>query len=188
MPLFGFGSKKKKVKELLEKGQFDLLVQEAIKDRKIMEALVQLLEDNNPGIVGDALLALTQVLEAKRDVIKKHISGEHFRKIMGLVNSRNPYVKENAMILTYSLVKAFPELIRDYRKWMVQEIRKGLLEGNKEEKGFLLVLIGELGLGELRPLVEELTGVQDKVVLPFEGKKWVPLGDIAKETLEKLSA
>jgi hypothetical protein len=55
------------------------------------------------------------------------------------------------------------------------------------QKGFLLVFIGELGLKEFEPEVKELVDVEDKVILPFEGKKWVKLGDIARETLEKLA-
>ncbi|WP_297549672.1 hypothetical protein [Thermococcus sp.] len=186
MPLFSFGSKKKKVRQMLESGQFELLVQEAIKDKKVMNALIELLDDSNPGIVGDALLTFTQILETDKNVLKPYINDESFRKLMSLVHSRNPYVKENAMILSYSVIKEFPELVKKYHKWIVEEIKSTLSECNKDEKGFLLVVIGELGLSELKPFVEELTGVEDKVVLPFEGKKWVPLGQIAKETLEKL--
>lgn len=48
------------------------------------------------------------------------------------------------------------------------------------------MIIGELGLRELSEKVREFVDVEDKVILPFEGKKWVKLGDIAKEALEKL--
>ncbi|WP_297063231.1 hypothetical protein [Thermococcus sp.] len=186
MALFGFGSKKKKVRGMLESGQFELLVQEAIKDKKVMGAIVELLDDENPGIVGDALLALTQILETSRETLSKYMSEDNFKKLMALIHHRNPYIRENAMVLAYDIIRTYPELAKKYRSWIVEEIKQGLREGKRDEKGFLLVVIGELGLSELKPLVEELTGVEDKVVLPFEGKKWVPLGQIAKETLEKL--
>ena len=186
MALFGFGSKKKKVRGMLESGQFELLVQEAIKDKKVMGAIVELLDDENPGIVGDALLALTQILEVSRDTLSGYLDENNFKKLMALIHHRNPYIRENAMVLAYDIIRTYPELAKKYRSWIVEEIKQGLREGKRDEKGFLLVVIGELGLSELKPLVEELTGVEDKVVLPFEGKKWVPLGQIAKETLEKL--
>ena len=187
MPLFGFGSKKKKVREMLENGQFDLLVQEALKDKKTMRALFELLDDQNPGIVGDALLTITQILETDKNVLKEYINEESFKKLMNFVHSRNPYIRENAMMLSYGLIKEYPEIVGRYRGWIVEEIKKSLREGTKDQKGFLLVVIGELGLRELKPLVEELVNVEDKVVLPFEGKKWIPLGQIARETLERIS-
>ncbi|NJE55275.1 hypothetical protein [Thermococcus sp. 21S9] len=186
MGFLSFGSKKKKVRTMLESGQFELLVQDAIKDKKVMGAIVELLDDDNPGIVGDALLALTQILETNKDSVSKYLDENNFKKLMNLIHHRNPYIRENAMVLAYDIIKTYPELARKYRSWIVEEIKRGLREGKRDEKGFLLVVIGELGLSELKPLVEELTGVEDKVVLPFEGKKWVPLGQIARETLEKL--
>ena len=186
MGFLSFGSKKKKVRGMLESGQFELLVQEAIKDKKVMGAIVELLDDENPGIVGDALLALTQILEVSRDTLSGYLDENNFKKLMALIHHRNPYIRENAMVLAYDIIRTYPELAKKYRSWIVEEIKRGLHEGKRDEKGFLLVVIGELGLSELKPLVEELTGVEDKVVLPFEGKKWVSLGQIAKETLEKL--
>ncbi|WP_456423828.1 hypothetical protein [Thermococcus sp.] len=186
MPFLSFGSKKKKVRGMLESGQFELLVQDAIKDKKVMEAVIELLDDGNPGIVGDALLVLTQILETDRKALSKYLDEKSFKKLMSLIHHRNPYIRENAMVLSYDIIRTYPELVAKYRPWIVEEIKRGLREGNRDEKGFLLVVIGELGLSELKPVVEEFVGVEDKVVLPFEGKKWVPLGQIAKETLEKL--
>jgi len=184
VPLFGFGSKKKKVREMLESGQFELIVQDATRDKKVVQALFELLDDSNPGIVGDALLTLTQVLET--GALEAYLTENNFRKILGLIHSRNPYIRENAMLLAYGIAKKYPELMEKHRDWLVKEIERGLREGKRDEKGFLLIIVGELGLKELRPLVEELTDVEDKVVLPFEGKKWIPLGQIARETLAML--
>jgi hypothetical protein len=186
MGFLSFGSKKKKVRAMLEAGQFELLVQDAIKDKKVMRAILELLDDSNPGIVGDALLTLTQILETDGDALLKHLDENTFKKIKSLIHSGNPYIRENAMLLAYGIAKKYPELMEKYRPWLVEEIKRGLREGKRDEKGFLLVIVGELGLKELKPLVEELTGVEDKVVLPLEGKKWIPLGQIARETLEKL--
>ena len=187
MALFGFGSKKKKVREMLENGQFDILVQEAIKDKKVLRALVELLDDPNPGVVGDVLLTFTQILEADRNALRDYMDEASFKRLMSLIHSRNPYIRENAMILAYGIIKKYPEIVNEYRQWIVEEMERSFKEGNKEQKGFILVVIGELKLSELKPLVEEFIDVEDKVVLPFEGKKWIPLGQIAKETLEKLS-
>ncbi|WP_297487431.1 hypothetical protein [Thermococcus sp.] len=187
MGFLSFGSKKKKVRGMLEDGQFEVLTQEAVKDRKVFEALVELLDDENPGIVGDTLLVFTQLLELNPDFMGKQFSPESFKKLLGLIHSRNPYVKENAMILAYSIIKTFPDLIGRYRSWIVEEIRSSLSSANSEQKGFLLVVIGELKLKEFEEDVKGLLNVEDKVVLPFEGKKWIPLGEIARETLEKLT-
>jgi vesicle coat complex subunit len=187
MGFLSFGSKKGKVQKMLEEGQFDLLIEEALKDKKVREALFELLSSNNPGVVGDALLTITNILERDSKLLKEYLKEENFRKLLSLVESKNPYVRENAMVLAYSVIKAYPELMKKYRPWIVEEVARSLREGDKNQKGFVLVIIGELGLKELEPDVKSLVGVEDKVILPFEGKKWVKLGDIASETLEKLS-
>jgi len=105
---------------------------------------------------------------------------------MKLMELRNPYVRENAMLLSYKIIQEFSNVASSHREWIVDAVKRGLDEGSKDQKGFLLMVVGELGLSELRPEVEALTGVEDKVILPFEGKKWVPLGQIARETLERL--
>jgi hypothetical protein len=187
MPFISFGSKKSKIKKLIEEERFDEIVSMASKDRKALSGLIELLDDPNPGIVGDTLLILTNVLDTNPSMAKPYLSEEFFRKLMSLMERKNPYVRENAMMLSYKIVTGFPEITSKHRGWMVEVIRRGLTEGTKDQKGFLLMVVGELGLSELRPEVEELVNVEDKVILPFEGKKWVPLGEIAKETLEKLS-
>jgi len=186
MALFSFGSKKDKIKKLIEEERFDEVIKSAVKDKKSFSGLLELLDDPNPGIVGDALLILTNILEADPGVFKAHVSEDLFRKLLDLMERKNPYVRENAMLLSYEIIKQFPEMISVHRQWIVDSIRKGLVEGTKDQKGFLLMVVSELKLSELRPEVEELLEVEDKVILPFEGKKWVPLKDIAREALEKI--
>ena len=187
MGFLSFGSKKDKMRKLIEEERFDEVMRQAMKDKKALQGLLELLDDSNPGIVGDALLLLTNVLRDNPAAVKEHMTPEIFRKLITLMESRNPYVRENAMLLSYEIVKNFPGVTEQHRDWIVEAIRRGLREGTKDQKGFLLVVVGELGFRELRPEVEALLDVEDKVILPLEGKKWVPLGDIAKETLERLS-
>ncbi|WP_297477899.1 hypothetical protein [Thermococcus sp.] len=187
MGFLSFGSKKDRMKKLIEEERFDEAMRLGLKDRKALDGLFELLDDPNPGIVGDALLLITNILREKPSVLKGQMNPETFRRLVSLMESRNPYVRENAMLLAYEAVKRFPELVSQNRKWIIDVISRGLREGSKDQKGFLLIVAGELGLSELRPLIEELVNVEDKVVLPFEGKKWVKLGDIAKETLERLA-
>ncbi|WP_457752458.1 hypothetical protein [Thermococcus sp.] len=186
MGFLSFGSKKDKIKKLIEEERFDEVIRSAVKDKKSFGGLLELLDDQNPGIVGDTLLILTNILETDPAVFKAHLSDNLFGKLMSLTEVKNPYVRENAMLLSYEIVKQFPEIISLHRHWIVDGIRKGLVEGTKDQKGFLLMVISELKLSELRPEVEELLNVEDKVILPFEGKKWVPLKDIAREALERI--
>ncbi|ACS33614.1 hypothetical protein [Thermococcus gammatolerans] len=186
MAFFSFGSKKGKVKKMLESDQIQMVVEDAARDKKVREALFELLQDSNPGIVGDALLTLTMVMDSNPDVIKPHLNEETVKRLLGLVESRNPYVRENAMILLYRLAKDLPDVTRKYWELFMKEAERVLREGDLNQKGFMLVLIGEFGIKELEGLVKEFVNVEDKVILPFEGKRWVKLGDIAKETLEKL--
>ena len=187
MGFLSFGSKKGKVRKMLEGDQIQLVVEEAGKDKKVREALFELLQDSNPGVVGDALLTIVMLMDTNPETIKPHLSETTVRRLLGLVESRNPYVRENAMILLYRLAKDFPDLAERYRGLIVEEARRVFEKGDNTQKGFLLVFIGELGLKEFEPEVKELVDVEDKVILPFEGKKWVKLGDIARETLEKLA-
>ncbi len=108
------------------------------------------------------------------------------------------------MVLSYELARRFPGAMRGgLNDSIVNTVMEELRDGDKNTKGgFILMLLGELGgSSEARKYlggdliegvrggyVEELVDVEDKVILPFEGKKWVSLGgEIAKETLEKLS-
>ncbi|ASJ14209.1 HEAT repeat domain-containing protein [Thermococcus radiotolerans] len=186
MGFLSFGSKKDKIKKLIEEECFDEIVSMAVRDKKALNALIELLDDNAPGIRGDALLIIGMVVEQRGDVIEPHLD-KVFPKAIELTKNRNPYVKENAMILSYELARRFPDKIMGLKGTIVEDLIEELKEGDKNTKGFALMLLGELGASEAKEYVEELVNVEDKVILPFEGKKWVPLGEIAKETLEKLS-
>lgn len=197
MGFLSFGSKKGKIKKLIEEERFDEIVPMVVKDKKALNALIELLDDPAPGIRGDVLLLLGNVVEQRSDVIESRV-GTIFPKAIELTKDRNPYVRENAMVLSYELARRFPGAMRGLNDSIVNTVMEELRDGDKNTKGFILMLLGELGssearkyLGDLiegvRGYVEELVDVEDKVILPFEGKKWVPLGEIAKETLEKLS-
>ncbi len=187
MGFLSFGSRKDKIKKLIEEERFDEVMRQALKDKKTIQGLLELLDDGNPGIVGDALLLLTNITRDNPSVIREYLTPETFKKLLSLMERRSPYVRENAMLFSYEIVRNFPEVTEQYRDWIVNAVRRELKEGTKDQKGFLLVVIGELGFRELAPDVEAFLNVEDKVILPIEGKKWVPLKDIAKETLEKLS-
>ncbi len=186
MGLFSFGSKKDKVRKMLETNQIEAVVEQALKDKKVINALFELLNEKNPGIVGDSLLALTNVLERDKNLIIRNLKIEHFLKSFDLVKSRNPYVKENAMVFLSFLIKENPSLFMEFKNDVIAKTKDVLLSGDKNDKAFALLMIKEFRIAELKPYVEELISVQEKVILPFEGMKWVPLGEIAKDVLKRL--
>lgn len=186
MGLFSFGSKKDKVRKMLETNQIEAVVEQALKDRKVINALFELLNEKNPGIVGDSLLALTNILERDKNLIIRNLRIEHFLKSFDLVKSRNSYVKENAMVFLSFLIKENPSLFTEFKNDVIAKTKDVLLSGDKNDKAFALLMIREFRIAELRPYVEELISVQEKVILPFEGMKWVPLGEIAKDVLRRL--
>ncbi len=186
MGLFSFGSKKDKVRKMLEDNQIEVVVDQAMRDNKIVNALFELLNEKNPGIVGDSLLALTDLMGKNKDVLMRNLKKENVLKCFSLIKARNPYVKENAMMFLGFLMRENPEIFMNFRKEVIQGIKETIETGDKNDKAFALLMIREFKLSEFKSQVEELVNAEDKVILPFEGMKWVPLGDIAKETLEKL--
>ena len=186
MGLFSFGSKKDKVRKMLESNQIEAVVERALKDKKILNALFELLNEKNPGIIGDSLLALTSILERDKNTVIKNLKKEHILKCFSLSKSRNPYVKENAMVFLNFLIKENPNLFVEFKNDVIAEIKDTLISGDKNDKAFALLMIKEFKIAELKPYVEELVNVQEKVILPFEGMKWVPLGEIAKDVLKEL--
>ncbi|GAB6102160.1 hypothetical protein JCM16138_13830 [Thermococcus atlanticus] len=185
MGLFSFGSKRDKIRKLIEAERFDEVVSRAVKDKKSLEALVELLEDRMPGVRGDALLLLSNVARQNGYILKPHMEKIISRSIQ-LTRDGNPYVRENAMLLSYELIRMFPEDVERLKSDIVRTLIEELQGGDKNGKAFAMIVLGELKVKDAAPYVEELSGVEDKVILPFEGKKWVPLGEIAKETLERL--
>ncbi|NPA47839.1 MAG: hypothetical protein GXO14_04250 [Thermococci archaeon] len=187
MGFLSFGSKKDKIKKLLEEERFDEVLAMITKDKKARNDFLSLLDDENPGVRGDALLTLSMLIENDRAVFSDIVDERLFKKLYLMMNTRNPYVRENAMILSSRMLKAFPDLVRVHRRWLVEAIKRELKEGDNFGRGFAIVAAGELRLKELAGVIENFTGVEDKVVLPFEGKKWVKIGDLAREALERLS-
>ncbi|NJE01114.1 hypothetical protein [Thermococcus sp. JdF3] len=185
MGLFSFGSRRGKIKKLIEEERFDEALAIVIKDKKALEGLIELLDESSPGIRGDALLLLGMVAERRGDLLEGRLRMV-FPKAVALTRDRNPYVQENAMVLSYELARRFGETVRALRAEVSDDIIRAVVEGGRNLKGFAALMAGQLGMTEARPYIEELVGVEDKVILPFEGRKWVPLGEIAREALEKL--
>ncbi len=52
MGFLSFGSKKGKIKKLIEEERFDEIVPMVVKDKKALNALIELLDDPAPGIRG----------------------------------------------------------------------------------------------------------------------------------------
>ena len=186
MGLFPFGSKRGKVKKMLEGNQIEIVVEQALKDKKTLNALFELLNEDNPGVVGDSLLVLTSILKQNKNIVIKNLKEEHILKCFRLTKSKNPYVKENAMVFLGFLMQESHDLFIKYRDRIIDEIKDALTSGNKNDKAFALLMIKEFKLAKLKPYVEELTGIQEKVILPFEGMKWIPLGEVAKDVLNEI--
>lgn len=163
-----------------------MVVEQALKDKKLLNALFELLNEKNPGIIGDSLLVLTSILERDKNVVIQNLKKEHILKCLSLIKSRNPYVKENAMVFLGFLMRESPDLFIKYRDEVVAEIRDTLISGDKNDKAFALLMIKEFRIVEFKPYIGELVNVQEKVILPFEGMKWMPLGEIAKDVLREL--
>ncbi len=187
MGFLSFGSKRDKLRKMLESERFDEVLLMITKDKKARKELLALLNDKNPGVRGDVLLTLSMFLERDQREFSSLLNEDLFKTLYSMMETRNPYVRENAMILSSKMLARFPHLVDQYRSWLVEAIKKKLVEGDLTDKGFAIIVAGEMRLSELEPQIEELTSVEDKVVLPFEGKKWIKLGDLAREALEKLS-
>ncbi|MFA4700565.1 hypothetical protein [Pyrococcus kukulkanii] len=182
MGLFSFGKKgKDKIKRLMEENKIDEVIEKALKDKKTVRDLVELLSDSNPGTVGDALFVLTTILRESPNSID--VSWDLVDKVLSLVLSKNSYVKEGAMVLTMEIIKVHGYRFKDT---IDKHVPRLLSEGDKNTVAFTLLLIKELSLSKYKEEVEKLTEVEDKIILPFEGMKWVKLGDIARDVLKEL--
>ncbi|WP_236627007.1 hypothetical protein [Palaeococcus pacificus] len=171
---------------MIESEDIERAVNQALSDKKFLEALIELLEDDVPGIRGDAMLVLSEVISKESSTLKNKINDKFILKIIELSSQRNSYVKDNAMVLLNAMIQNYPEAMSKYRDKIAPKLIEMLEVGDKNDKAFALLMIKELKIKEAMPKVEELLEVQDKVILPFEGRKWVPLGEIAKEVLETL--
>ena len=185
MAFLSFGSKRDKIKKLIMDERFDEVLQMAVKGRKTVNALVELLDDPAPGIRGDTLLLLGEILRQNRDVLKPYVKTV-LPKALEMTKNRNPYVKENAMVLLYGIVSELPLELGVLRGDIIDGLIEELDEGDNTTKAFAAFMLGELKAIEAIPKLEGLVDIEEKVILPFEGKKWVTLGDIARESLGKL--
>ncbi|AFK22842.1 hypothetical protein Py04_1268 [Pyrococcus sp. ST04] len=159
----------------------DEVVEKAIKDKKTVQYLIELLSDENPGTVGDSLFVLMTVLRESPTSI--NITPELVEKVLSLLFSKNPYVREGAMGLSMEIASKEGEKFKNEFKRVVERM---ISEGDKNLVAFALLIIKELRLSEFKDKISEFVEVEDKVILPFKGRKWVKIGDIAKEVLEIL--
>ncbi|AEC52807.1 hypothetical protein PNA2_1894 [Pyrococcus sp. NA2] len=180
MPLFSFG-KKNKIKKMLEDGKIEEVVRKALEDKKVRKQLIELLHDENQGIVGDSLIAISTLLRENPNAIE--FEEDIVKDILKLLNSKTAYVRDGAMALSLEIARLYGDKFRNVFK---DTIERNLKEGDKNIVAFSLLLIRELKLAELKDEVKRFVDIEDKVMLPFEGMRWVKLGDIAKETLNSL--
>lgn len=73
MGLFSFGSKKNKIIKMLSEGELEKILHSAAKDPKYVDAVVELLNEENPGIRGDALLIIGELTIRHRDLMMPYI-------------------------------------------------------------------------------------------------------------------
>lgn len=183
MALFSFGSKKGKVRKMIEEERMGEIIENALKDKKVVDALIELLDDRVMGIRGDALLLLSEVVSRNPGVLRGKMNDAFVSKLFSVAGSKNPYVRENAMVLLKGLTESGLDVPRD-------SVLRGAVElietGDKNQKAFGLLMIKAVNGKEALDSVEALLNVQDKVILPFEGYKWVPLGDIARDVMGHL--
>ncbi|WP_157255043.1 hypothetical protein [Palaeococcus ferrophilus] len=168
---------------MIEEERMGEIIESALKDRKVVEALIELLDDNVMGIRGDALLLLSEVISRDSKTLRGKVDSSFVSKLFALVSSKNPYVRENAMVFLKALLESGMSVPKE-------AVLRGAVElvesGDKNQKAFGLIMLkavnGREAIESVRPLIE----VQDKVILPFEGYKWVPLGEIARDVMNSL--
>jgi hypothetical protein len=101
--------------------------------------------------------------------------------VLSLINDPDPYVKENAMQSFEAMLKYFP--------WVGEKFKNEieiLRTGDKNRKAFAIIMLGRLNVKEALPVIEEFRNISDTVILPLEGIKWVPLGEIAEKVIKEL--
>lgn len=186
MGLFSFGSKKNKVIKMISQGSLEEIVISAMRDKKYVDAIIELLDDRKPGLRGDALLLLGELVSRHKDLMMEYIENGLPVKVLLLVNDPDPYVKENAMQTFELMLRFFPWIEEMFRNEMVALLMDILETGDRNRKAFAMLMIKKLKIMEALPLIEELKNVEEAVILPFEGIKWVPLGEIAREVIKEL--
>ncbi|HII67017.1 MAG TPA: hypothetical protein HA302_03170 [Thermococcaceae archaeon] len=186
MGLFSFGSKKNKIIKMLSQGELEGIIREAVKDKGYVDAILELLNEKNPGIRGDALLVLGELISRHKDLMMGYVEGGLPLKTLLLVNDPDPYVKENAMQTFELMIRFFPWVGEMFRNEMVNILIDILEHGDKNRKAFAMLVLKKLRVKEALPLIEQFKDVTDVAIIPFEGIRWVSLGKIAQDVIKEL--
>ena len=186
MGLFSFGSKKNKIIKMLSQGELEGILREAVKDKGYVDAILELLNEKNPGIRGDALLVLGELISRHKDLMMEYVEGGLPLKTLLLVNDPDPYVKENAMQTFELMIRFFPWVGEMFRNEIVSSLIDILEHGDKNRKAFAMLALKKLRVKEVLPLIEQFKDVTDAVIIPFEGIRWVSLGEIAQDVIKEL--
>ena len=186
MGLFSFGSKKNKVIKMLSEGDLEGILHSAAKDPKYVDTIVELLNEENPGIRGDSLLLIGELTVRHKDLVMPYVEEGLPLTVLSLINDPDPYVKENAMQTFEFMLRYFPWVGEKFRNEITSLLLEILQVGDKNRKAFAILMLGRLKVKEALPLIAELKNVSDAVILPLEGIKWVPLGEIAKKIIKEL--
>ncbi|KPU63949.1 hypothetical protein EP1X_01825 [Thermococcus sp. EP1] len=186
MGLFSFGSKKNKVIKMLSQGDLEEILISAMKDKKYVDAIIELLDEENPGLKGDALLLLGELVSRHKDLMMEYVEEGLPLKTLFLVNDPDPYVKENAMQTFELMLRFFPWIEGMFRDEIIGELIDILERGDKNRKAFAMLMLKKLRVKEALPIIEQFKDVTEAVILPLEGVKWVSLGEIAREVIKDL--
>ncbi|NJE26320.1 hypothetical protein E3E22_06740 [Thermococcus sp. MV5] len=186
MGLFSFGSKKNKVIKMLSQGDLEEILISAMKDQKYVDAIIELLDEENPGLKGDALLLLGELVSRHKDLMMEYVEEGLPLKTLLLVNDPDPYVKENAMQTFELMLRFFPWIEGMFRDEIIEELIDILERGDKNRKAFAMLMLKKLKVKEVLPIIEQFKDVTEAVILPLEGVKWVSLGEIAREVIKDL--
>lgn len=186
MGLFSFGSKKNKIIKMLSEGDLEGILHSASKDPKYVDAIVELLNEENPGIRGDALLLIGELTVRHKELMMPYVEEGLPITVLSLINDPDPYVKENAMQSFEIMLRYFPWVGEKFKNEMTSLLLEILQTGDKNRKAFAILMLGRLKVKEALPVIEEFRNISDTVILPLEGIKWVPLGEIAEKVIKEL--
>ena len=85
-----------------------------------------------------------------------------------------------------AMLKYFPWVGEKFKNEMTSLLLEILQTGDKNRKAFAILMLGRLKVKEALPVIEEFRNISDTVILPLEGIKWVPLGEIAEKVIKEL--
>ncbi|WP_253276527.1 hypothetical protein [Thermococcus sp. EP1] len=171
---------------MLSQGDLEEILISAMKDKKYVDAIIELLDEENPGLKGDALLLLGELVSRHKDLMMEYVEEGLPLKTLFLVNDPDPYVKENAMQTFELMLRFFPWIEGMFRDEIIGELIDILERGDKNRKAFAMLMLKKLRVKEALPIIEQFKDVTEAVILPLEGVKWVSLGEIAREVIKDL--